>query len=1131
MCDLRQTLTGIFALLTCCGAAATPMPAAMPDMNSALCPRPLGDEPTIPPTLRVGLLWRMPSVAEQMSGRYLPHPSSGNDPSYAGLLRANARVRLDVASFNAGTELLAGRHDRAQRQLEACLADAAAVRDAEAEGACANNLGVLTAAQGRFPQAQALFERAQARYRDALAETDAKPAEQMPLPIPVPAEMTALFAATLSQQRRMGPALGLMRSHLNLGQLAISLGRLEPAEAHFNHALKASVGLPAACRAVPASDLARLYQRLGRSAEALAVREQHPAAAAPQGVPSAATDGMSGDMGRVALAPVGAQTPSIIVSAQPRPEGLPRGLEFGQPLSLGSEVALQSLLAKAGDDERAEHLDAALAGYGRAALRGRALRRLDTELSARAGLMRVHAAAGRRGAAIVHGKLAVTLVQALHQGDGGAQLDRATRRTLLRQRQQVHQKLAPLLIDDGRLAEVEQVLLMLKQDEGLQFKVSLDAKSAVRLAVTPADQSLAARADSAGAELLNLDAQRRSVADDPLFAVALAATREGLERARLQIAADVVGFLRAPDRSRLEAELRGLPVETREPLERLMAGNGERLATALRHLAEDASLFSDARPTAAQAAQVAEAARRASEFHVAFAPALARLLREPGKSRREMDRPLSPADIPSPEELLSPQNLRAMVQQALSKVLGGSASKAPSVPAVTPPTAEAVRELAAMGGMLVGIEALERMWRLDQARDRVERKHLAAESEALAELERSPSSAAPGLPSRSPPGATSEDSVVTLAREAPTAALLYFLPGAERTDVLVVTSRGRQAVRLTLALAKLDTMVLALQAALRQPRLDPRPPARALHDALFAPLRPLLDQAGTHTIVLSLHGRLRYVPFAALHDGQKWLVERYAVVAHPGAQLAELLRPTSPRWRVAAFGASAGGAGLAPLPAVPAEVRGVVGEGSGASRGQAWIDRAFNADALRQALVSGQHQVLHIASHFKFEPGDAAASFLLMGDGSRLNLKELGGPDYRFDRLEMVALSACETALSEDDAYGQEIDGLGALLMAQGARAVLASLWQVADDSTGELMSSVYRLREGDAAAPLPLAQALRQAQLAMIRAAGTGAAVEADASRGAVRRVVGNEAALGVLAGRSHPYHWAPFVLMGNWR
>jgi CHAT domain-containing protein len=373
-----------------------------------------------------------------------------------------------------------------------------------------------------------------------------------------------------------------------------------------------------------------------------------------------------------------------------------------------------------------------------------------------------------------------------------------------------------------------------------------------------------------------------------------------------------------------------------------------------------------------------------------------------------------------------------------------------------------------------------------------------------------------------------DDSVAMLARQAPDAALLHFLPGEDRVDVLLVTARGRQAFRAALPRTQLDGRIAQLQEALRQARRDPRPVARELDAALIAPLQPALAAAGVKLLVLSLHDKLRFVPFAALHDGERWLAERYAIVVHPGARLQDLMRPTSPRWRVAAFGASAGGAGLPPLPAVPAEVRSVTAADSPSPRGQAWIDRAFDAQSLRGALA-GPYQVLHIASHFSFAGGNPAESFLLLGDGGRLSLQQLGGSEYRFDRLELVALSACQTGLSQDDAYGQEVDGLGALLMAQGARAVLASLWQVNDESTGQLMSSLYRLRERDGAAPLPLALALQAAQVAMIHGAA-GSDGTLVASRGAARRVDG-EAAGAAFPGKSHPHHWAPFVLMGNWR
>ena len=111
--------------------------------------------------------------------------------------------------------------------------------------------------------------------------------------------------------------------------------------------------------------------------------------------------------------------------------------------------------------------------------------------------------------------------------------------------------------------------------------------------------------------------------------------------------------------------------------------------------------------------------------------------------------------------------------------------------------------------------------------------------------------------------------------------------------------------------------------------------------------------------------------------------------------------------------------------------------------------------------------------------------------------------------------------------------------MGQGAPSVLASLWGVDDESTATLMKSIYRLRESR---QLSRVMALQQAQLAMIRAAAGAApppGADDQPTRSASRVRLPDDPepdpADGAFApplalGYGHPFHWAPFVLMGNW-
>ncbi len=125
-----------------------------------------------------------------------------------------------------------------------------------------------------------------------------------------------------------------------------------------------------------------------------------------------------------------------------------------------------------------------------------------------------------------------------------------------------------------------------------------------------------------------------------------------------------------------------------------------------------------------------------------------------------------------------------------------------------------------------------------------------------------------------------------------------------------------------------------------------------------------------------------------------------------------------------------------------------------------------------------------------------------------------------------MTLSACETAMGTNG-KGTEIEGFGALAMNQGAKAVIATLWPVADESTSLLMQQFYKLHEEK---KLPKVEALRQAQLALL----TGSIKEqqlGDADRGGKDGARPKRFRADPEKPFAHPYFWAPFIMMGNWR
>lgn len=253
-----------------------------------------------------------------------------------------------------------------------------------------------------------------------------------------------------------------------------------------------------------------------------------------------------------------------------------------------------------------------------------------------------------------------------------------------------------------------------------------------------------------------------------------------------------------------------------------------------------------------------------------------------------------------------------------------------------------------------------------------------------------------------------------------------------------------------------------------------------LHRLLWAPLAGWLDGA-TRVRVLP-HRQLHLLPFAALHDGQAWLLQtlELSLVPSLGAWLHLRARPTRRRQRLAVLGH-----GDAALPQVATELAQICALAP--PSWQAAHDAAVTADGLRR-LATGA-DIVHLACHGEFRADNPAYSCLHLADGP-LSLHELA--TLTLD-AELVVLSACRTGASRVDPGG-ELRGLVRRFTTLGARSVVAPLWAVRDDATAHLMQGLYGgLMQGQ-----PVEQALRQAQLAMARDG-------------------------------LHPHHWAGFAVHGG--
>ncbi len=252
----------------------------------------------------------------------------------------------------------------------------------------------------------------------------------------------------------------------------------------------------------------------------------------------------------------------------------------------------------------------------------------------------------------------------------------------------------------------------------------------------------------------------------------------------------------------------------------------------------------------------------------------------------------------------------------------------------------------------------------------------------------------------------------------------------------------------------------------------------ALYRSLIAPVRAELRCR--HLVVVP-HGLLHHLPFHALFDGERYLIDDFTISYAPSATVFRLCqeRAGGPGEGVLVVGVPDDRA-----PLIVEEARAVAELFPGSRL-------LLGREASRESLVAlgAGRRIVHIATHGHFRRDNPMFSAIPLGDG-RLSLFDLY--DLRLE-ADLVVLSGCGTGLSEVEG-SDELVGLTRGLLYAGARSVMATLWDVNDESTAALMRSFYRGLLDD---PRPADQ-LRRAQRELRQR-------------------------------YAHPYYWAPFLLIGR--
>ncbi|UKO97206.1 CHAT domain-containing protein [Nostoc sp. UHCC 0870] len=275
--------------------------------------------------------------------------------------------------------------------------------------------------------------------------------------------------------------------------------------------------------------------------------------------------------------------------------------------------------------------------------------------------------------------------------------------------------------------------------------------------------------------------------------------------------------------------------------------------------------------------------------------------------------------------------------------------------------------------------------------------------------------------------------------------------------------------------------------------------AQKLYNWIIRPFINDLESLQIKTLVFIQDGILRSVPMAALHDGEKFLVEKYAIATTPSLNVTNLQTSRQKKARALAVGltkdAIIDGRRFHALKNVRAEINQVKMQIPGSKQ---LLDEDFTRDRLQSELSQNFYPIIHIATHGQFGelPND---TFLVTGDNQKLTISELDRilrSIYNYYKyIDLLVLTACETAIGNDRAAL----GLAGVAVQAGVKTALASLWSINDASTVKLVTKFY---EAWYHSGVSKAEALRIAQRSLIASDGVS----------------------------SHPAYWAAFILVGNW-
>ncbi len=358
-------------------------------------------------------------------------------------------------------------------------------------------------------------------------------------------------------------------------------------------------------------------------------------------------------------------------------------------------------------------------------------------------------------------------------------------------------------------------------------------------------------------------------------------------------------------------------------------------------------------------------------------------------------------------------------------------------------------------------------------------------------------------------------------------AVLWAIPRKDHLHLVLITPAGKPIVRdlYDVPPSKLRGVVDAFHLEMYgSPSKGKMIAAQQLHNWMIEPFEAEYLQAeGIDTLLFCLGKGLRSLPLAALHDGKQFLLEKYSVTRIPAFNLIQTDYVNLQQGQILAMGESEFQE-QPPLPAVPTELSNILNELQSARplkdqwKGQSFLNQNFTLSNLQQQVKAQRPNIVHLATHAVFKPGKPDNSYIQLWD-TKLGLNNIRTVDWGSPSLELLVLSACRTAIGDDQA---ELGFAGVALKSK-VKSVLASLWNVSDEGTLALMSEFYQ----QLGTTSTKAEALRQAQLRMLRGEIRVEGKQLILSRGSIPLPA--ELSGKVSNDLSAPYYWSAFTLISS--